>query len=189
MAGPAPKTRMWSARENVHKPKGLHLIVTGLVEVSDADKAPVLTEGSGGGPKVLALDLAIKKCGDPAIKAVVWKHATFHKEVSRGQYERVSIRWDGKEIAAVPVIDDSEHSDLLEKLSDVQDAKYGKKPKPKKAAKKAVKKVAKKAAKKAKPKKPAKKAAKKPAPKSALKKLVRRIVKKLTPTKKKKGRR
>ena len=31
MAGPAPKTKDWSALENAHKPKGLHVIVNGLV--------------------------------------------------------------------------------------------------------------------------------------------------------------
>ncbi len=108
MAGPAPKNRMWSARENKHKPKGMHLIVTGLVEVPDADKAPVLTKGSGGAAKVLRCDLAIKACKDPAIKVPVWKHAYLHEEVKAGQYERASIRWDGKEIANVEVIDDSE---------------------------------------------------------------------------------
>ena len=201
MAGPAPKNRMWSARENKHKPKGMHLIVSGLVEVPDADKAPVLTKGSGGAAKVLALDLSIKNCRDPAIKASVWKQAHLHQEVSAGQYARASIRWDGKEIANVEVIDDSEHHAALDKMSDELDAKHAgkiRKPPAKKAAKKAAKKSApkksapkkaKKAAKKAKAKKPAKKA-KKPAKKSALKKLVRRIVRTFTPKKaKKKGRR
>jgi hypothetical protein len=186
MAGPAPKNRDWHARENAHKPKGLHLIVTGLVEVPDADRSPVLTKGSGGAAKVLACDLAIKACKDPGIKVPVWKQAYLHEEVSRGQYERVSIRWDGKEIANVEVIDDREHHAAMDKMSDALDAKYAKKapakPKPaKKAAKKSAPKKAKKPAKKAsKSKKPAKKAAKK----SALRKMVSRIVKKLTPTKK-----
>jgi hypothetical protein len=186
MAGPAPKTRMWSARENAHKPKGFHLITTGLVEVSDADKVPVLTKGSGGAAKVLPLDLAVKACKDPAIKAAVWKHAYLHEDVGAGQYERVSIRWDGKEIANVEVIDDREQSGALAVMTKAANAKHGKgpaKPKPK-PAKKAAKKASK--PKKA-PKKPAKKA-KKPAKKSTLKKAVSKLIKKLTPKKaKKKG--
>lgn len=189
MAGPAPKTRMWSARENAHKPKGFHLITTGLVEVSDADKRPVLTKGSGGAAKVLALDLAVKACGDPAIKVPVWKHAYLHEEVSAGQYQRASIRWDGKEITNVEVIDDREQSQMLAKTTSAQNAKFAKtapaKPKP---AKKAAKKVAKK--KKA-PKsvggwaKNAKKSAKKPVKKAAKKSATKKTAKK---AKKKGGR-
>ena len=94
------------------------------------------------------------------------------------EYERASIRWDGKEIANVEVIDDSEHHAALDKMSDELDAKH---------ASRIRKAPAKKAAKKSAPKKAK---AKKPAKKSALKKLMRRIVKKLTPKKaKKKGRR
>jgi hypothetical protein len=180
---------MWSARENVHKPKGLHLITTGLVEVSDADKSPALTKGSGGAPKVLPLDLAVKACSDPAVKVAVWKHAYLHEDVSAGQYERVSIRWDGKEIANVEVIDDREHSGVLADLAKAANAKYGKTPAKKEPAKpKPAKKPPKKASKPKKgPKKPAKKA-KKPAKKSALKKMVSKLVKKLRPKKaKKKG--
>ena len=44
MADPAPKTRNWRALENAHKPKGLHLLVFGQVEVSAINKEPVLTE-------------------------------------------------------------------------------------------------------------------------------------------------
>jgi hypothetical protein len=190
MAGPAPKNRDWRAHENAHKPKGLHLIVTGLVEVS-ADKAPVLKKGSGGAAKVLALDLSITDCKDPAIKVPVWKQAYSHDEVSAGQYERVSVRWDGKEIANVEVIDDRERSDMLEKTTKAANAKHAKAPAKKPPAKpKPAKKAPKKASKPKKgPKKPAKKA-KKPAKKSALKKMVRKLVKKFTPKKaKKKGRR
>jgi outer membrane biosynthesis protein TonB len=187
MAGPAPKTRMWSARENAHKPKGFHLITTGLVEVSDADKVPVLTKGSGGAAKVLPLDLAVKACKDPAIKAAVWKHAYLHEDVGAGQYQRVSIRWDGKEIANVEVIDDREQSGALAVMTKAANAKHATKP-PAKPKPKPAKKAAKKASKPKKaPKKPAKKA-KKPAKKSALKKMVSKLVKKLTPKKaKKKG--
>ena len=36
---PGPKTKNWSALENEHKPSGLHIIVSGLVEV-EPDQAP-----------------------------------------------------------------------------------------------------------------------------------------------------
>ena len=177
MAGPAPNNRHWSARENAHKPKGLHVIVTGAVEVADADQQPVLTKASGDG-KVLTADLSIGTCNDPAIDVKVWKHAFLHEEVSAGQYERVSIRWEGKQIANVEVIDDREHRAMAKKMADEIDAKHGRKKQAKKA-----KKAAKKKAKKAAPKK-----AKKAKKAGALKKLVRKLVKKLAPKKaKKKG--
>ena len=49
MAGPAPKTEKWTARENKHKPEGLHLLVNGNVEMGD-EKAPVLDRRRGQGP-------------------------------------------------------------------------------------------------------------------------------------------
>jgi hypothetical protein len=209
MAGPAPKTRNWIARENAHKPKGLHIIVGGEVEVSATNKSPELAEALNVG-KTLPLDLSVIDDKDePSVEykgkpVKVWKAASFHKVVSVNQFERVSIRWDGKEIASTPVIDDREHGQHLAALTAAANAKYGKKPAkpsakkaaPKKAAaaKKKPKSVggwakpkkAKKSAKKA-AKKSAKKTAKKGAKKSALNKFVRKLVKKLTPAKKKKS--
>jgi len=193
MAGPAPKNRDWHARENAHKPKGLHLIVTGLVEVSDANKIPVLTKGMARDPKILSVELSIKDCKDPAIQVPVWKHAYLHEEVKAGQYNRASIRWDGKEIANVEVIDDREHAAALTAMSEALDAKYAGKIK-RAPVKKAPKKVAKNAAKKA-PKKVAKKAAKKTKPKSVggwakakkqVAKAAKKLVRTLTPKKTKK---
>ena len=158
MAGPAPKTREWTARENKHKPKGLHLIVGGLVEVNDADKTPVLKEGGVAIEQVLPLELTIVVCKDPAIKVKVWKAAAFHKEVTANQYEKVVVSWNGQQIAAFPVIDDTQHAAAMNKQTKAQNAVA---PKAKPAAKKpAAKKAAPKKAKKAAPKK-AKKAAKK----------------------------
>ena len=111
MAGPAPKTKGWTARENKHKPKGLHLIVTGMVEVNATNKDPVLTEAPHVG-KVLPLDLTIKESGKGA-QLMVWKPAYFHKVVSANQFDKVDIRWDGKTIASCPVVDDSEYGHAL----------------------------------------------------------------------------
>ncbi|MEA2874071.1 MAG: hypothetical protein QOH67_4047 [Hyphomicrobiales bacterium] len=205
MAGPAPKTRNWIARENAHKPKGLHIIVGGEVEVSATNRSPELAEAPNVG-KTLPLDLSIIDDKDEPLveykgKPIkVWKAASFHKVVSANQFERVSIRWDGKEIASTPVIDDREQSQHLVALTAAANAKYGKKP-AKAPAKKAAPKKA--AAAKKKPKsvggwakakkakksgkKAAKKTAKKTAKKSALNKFVRKLVKKLTPAKKKKS--
>jgi len=160
MAGPAPKTKDWSALENAHKPKGLHVIVSGLVEVNDVDKTPVLKEGGVAIEQVLPLELTIVACKDPAIKAKVWTAASFHKEVSANQYEKVVVSWDGKQIAAFPVSDDrpsAPHAAAATKALNVQPQKAPKKAAAKKAAPKKAKKAApKKAAKKA--KKAAKKA-------------------------------
>jgi hypothetical protein len=194
MAGPAPKTKNWRARENECEPSGLQLVVSGEVEVSATNKHPQLAEAPHVG-KALPLDLTIHESGMGA-QAVVWMAASFDKVVSANEFDRVEIRWDGKVIATAPVIDDSEHETLASKQAQAQNAvvkvKTRKPPAKKAAAKKAaavktVKKVAKKAAKKA-PKKVAKKTAKKAskkkaAPKSAFGKFVKKMVKKLTPKK------
>ena len=124
MAGPAPKTEKWTARENLHdykeKADHLHLLVGGTVEVSDADKRPVLKQASGGGPKTLTVDLSIEPCGDPAVGSAVWKAANFDTIVEADQYHSVDVRWDGEVIASTPVINDIEHGELLDKQSEVQ---------------------------------------------------------------------
>ena len=209
----APKTKDWSARENAHKPKGMHLLVHGQVEVDALNKAPRLTKIGSKDPAVCALELTIVDTDEPGGDAVVWKGANFHEEVKGDQYKTVSIRWDGPEIASITVIDDREHSAALKKQADAHNAAAAKtiklkpaKPAPKKpaaktaapktaapkkaAAKKAPKAVggwAKKAKKKT-AKKTAKKSAKKAAKKSAFSKFVKKVVKKLTPAKKKKKR-
>ena len=124
MAGPAPKTEKWTARENLHdykeKADHLHLLVGGTVEVSDADKRPVLKQASGGGPKTLTVDLSIEPCSDPAVGSAVWKAANFDTIVEADQYHSVDVRWDGEVIASTPVINDIEHGELLDKQSEVQ---------------------------------------------------------------------
>lgn len=204
MAGPAPKTRNWQAIENVHKPKGLHVLVYGLVEVNAANMEPRLTETAERNPRNLGLNLTIEKSGaGPDVKCS--KAAHFHKEVKANQYDNVVIRWDVSQIANIPVVDDREYAQHAAAAMTTLNHKYaGKvkstkpaatKPAPKKAAPKkaAQKKTPKsvggwaksKKAKKA-PKKAPRKAPKKAAKRSGLKKLVRRIVKTLTPAKKKK---
>ena len=192
MAGPAPKTEKWTARENLHKPEGLHLLVNGNVLVQDADKAPVLTKGEDKAPKRLSLELSIVDCNDPAIDAEVWKGAKFHEVVTADQYNTVQVTWEGEPIADFPVLDDRQVSALMAKQAKVQNKVVGtvkkardamkspsttkekikkivKKVSGKKAAKKAAKKVAKKVTKKAATPAP-KKVAKKPAPKKSAKK-------------------
>ncbi|HKS60084.1 MAG TPA: hypothetical protein VJT13_00190 [Xanthobacteraceae bacterium] len=212
----APKTKDWSARENAHKPKGMHLLVHGQVEVDALNKAPRLTKIGSKDPAVCALELTIVDTDEQGGDAVVWKGANFHEEVKDDQYKTVSIRWDGPEIASIAVIDDREHGAALKKQSDAHNAAAARtiklkpaKPAPKKAAAKTAAKTAapKKAAKKKAPKavggwaknakkktakksakKTAKKAAKKTSKKSMFGKLVKKVVKKLTPAKKKKRR-
>jgi hypothetical protein len=166
MAGPAPKTRAWFALENAHKPKGLHVIVTGEVQVSATNKAAVLTEAKSAGD-LLTLDLAIKDDGHPGAPVQVWKPAFFHKEVTANQYNSVKVRWDGKPIATFPVLDDRECGAMKDKQTKAENAAAAKSKKapPKGPAPKGP------APKKPAPKKPAPKkpAPKKPAPKKAKK--------------------
>ena len=206
----APKTRNWSARENVHKPKGFHLLVCGGVEVTSLNKVPQLAKTDSRDPKVLGLALTVVTDPDePTGDAMVWRSADYHEVVTPDQYTSVAIRWEGDVIERIAVIDDREHGAALKKQVDAHNAAAAKtiklkpaKPAPKKAAattataktaapKKAAKKKAPKAvggwAKKAK-KQTAKKTAKKSAKKSTFSKFVKKVVKKLTPAKKKKKR-
>jgi flagellar hook-associated protein FlgK len=210
----APKTRNWSARENVHKPKGFHLLVCGGVEVTSLNKVPQLAKTDSRDPKVLGLALTVVTDPDePSGDAMVWRSADYHEVVTPDQYTSVAIRWEGDVIERITVIDDREHGAALKKQVDAHNAAAAKtiklkpaKPAPKKAAattataktaapKKAAKKKAPKAvggwAKKAKKqtaKKTAKKSAKKAAKKSTFSKFVKKVVKKLTSAKKKKKR-
>lgn len=109
MPEPAPKTDKWTARENKQGKLGIVLIVSGLVQVSNTGKHPRLKDaGSGGKAKTLVLDLSIETAGQ-GNDVLVWKRATFSKDVSAGQYDGVEIRWDGKTIASCEVRDDEEH--------------------------------------------------------------------------------
>jgi len=210
----APKTRNWSARENVHKPKGFHLLVCGGVEVTSLNKVPQLAKTDSRDPKMLGLALTVVTDPDePTGDAMVWRSADYHEVVTPDQYTSVAIRWEGDVIERITVIDDREHGAALKKQVDAHNAAAAKtiklkpaKPAPKKAAattataktaapKKAAKKKAPKAvggwAKKAKKqtaKKTAKKSAKKAAKKSTFSKFVKKVVKKLTSAKKKKKR-
>ena len=132
---PGPKTKNWSALENEHKPSGLHLIVSGLVEV-EPDQAPMLTERPGDIPEVLQLELEVGDSADADFNGKVWKQALFHKEVSANQYNSVRVRWQDYIAAQFPVIDDRERSQLLEKQAAAQNTVAGKSysAKPKTAA-------------------------------------------------------
>jgi hypothetical protein len=203
MAG--PKTKDWRALENKHKPNGLHVLVGGLVEVKP-NQAPMLTERAGGSG-VLELALTVGSTSDPNFDAMVWKQASFHKEVKANQFNTVRVMSGDRAIANFPVLDDSEHSELVSKQMAAQNAVAGtaqhvkaKKSAAKKTVKKAVEAVkgavrtvkkaakslarkvtGKKATKKAPQKKAAKKAAKKTAKKTArrpMKKYARRPAKK-----------
>ena len=153
MAGPAPKTEKWTARENQHhhdgKPAGLHLLVGGTVEVQASDLAPQLTVSRTSVGDLLALDLTIGKCSDPLVEhsgkpVAVWKAVSYHTVVTANQINRVQIRWDGKQIAALPVINDAEHGALLDKQAKLQNTVVKvKSQSPAKKAKKAVARVVK----------------------------------------------
>jgi hypothetical protein len=204
MAGPAPKTRNWRALENAHKPKGLHVLVFGEVDVSAANMEPRLTESAERNPRNLGLTLTMEKSGDgPDIRCS--KAVRFHKEVAANQFDNVIVRWDVQQIASVPVHDDRERVAQAAAAMKALNQQYAGKAKPAKpvARKPAAQEAAptrpaakkksapkKKAARsvggwaRGKKVKKAKKAPKKAAKKSGFKKLVRKLVKKLTPGKK-----
>ena len=143
IADPAPKTRNWRAIENAHKPKGLHVLVFGEVEVSATNKEPVLTEKPERDPKNLGLHLTIKESGAGG-QMMVWKPAHFHKVVKANEYNDVIVRWYIDQIANFPIYDDREHeakaAAALKTLNERHAGKgkaakpTGKKPAAKKAA-------------------------------------------------------
>jgi len=199
MAGPAPKTREWRALENAHRPKGLHVLVFGQVQVGATNMEPRLTETPERNPRNLGLNLTIMTLPMKGEDITVWKGAHFHKEVKANEYDNVIVRWDVGQIANVPIVDDKEHAAHAAAAMKAVNAKYpvkGKAAKPagatpagaKPAAKKpAAKKAAakKKSAAKKKPRsvgaykgKMAKKAKK--APKKAFKKAPKKAAKKST---------
>ena len=134
MAGPAPKTRGWHARENAHKPKGYHVIAAGLVEVNALNKEPRLTEEPERNPKNLGLKLTIETVPGEGAQVVVWKAVHFHKEVKKKQFDHVVVRWDVDQIANVPIIDDKAHAAETDAAMKVVNAKYAGKAKPAKPA-------------------------------------------------------
>jgi hypothetical protein len=152
MAGPAPKTQKWTARENKQGDQ-LVLVVGGQVEVTGTYRVPKLSEGGPlRDPHSLDLELTIVDSGNAGAEVVVWMPASFQTNVTEDQYHDVVVRWDGEKIAQFPVVDDSQHAALMDKQSKAQDtvAKVAsKKPAAKKSANKTAKKTAKKAAKKA----------------------------------------
>ena len=136
---PGPHTKDWKALENEHQPSGLHVIVTGLVEL-EPGQTPVLTERKGR-PAGLELELAINPSNEPDFDGKVWKAATFHKEVEENQYNSVRVMSGSAVVAEFPVLDDSEHAQLMAKRTTAQnsaaDARKAPSP-PKKVVKKAV---------------------------------------------------
>jgi hypothetical protein len=181
MAGPAPKTQKWTARENKQGDQ-LVLVVGGQVEVTGTYRVPKLAEGGPlRDPHTLDLELTIVDSDNTGAEVVVWMPASFQKEVTADEYHDVVVRWDDEKIAQFAVIDDAEREALMDKQSKAQNtvAKVAtKKP----AAKKAAKKAAKAAPTKVAPKKAAKKAVKKAAKKTvkkAAKKGAKKVAKKV----------
>jgi hypothetical protein len=194
------------ARENAHKPSGLHVIVGGWVQVADTAKEPKLAETAERNPKTLGLVLTVAD-GKEGADVVCWKEAIFHTEVTANQYENVDVRWETGSIARIPVLDDREFSAHLAKQAKALNLAAAAKTKPpaqkvaapaqkvakvaapakkaKKAAKKTAKKTAKKSVKKA-AKKVAKKVAKKSVKKAA-KKVAKKVAKKTVKKAGKKG--
>ena len=146
MAGRAPRTEKWTARENMHKDH-LCVIVDGVVQVDETHLEPRLAEPdtSVRGPKTLVLDLTLESGGSGGDDVRVWKPAHFHKEdVQPNQYEEVAIVWHGQPVATVKILDDREYGQHLAAITQAANIAHasaratGKK----KAAKKAVAKKA-----------------------------------------------
>jgi len=135
---PRPNTKDWKALENEHQPSGLHVIVAGLIEL-EPDQRPVLTERTGR-PGGLELELTAEPSNEPDFAGKVWKGAMFHKEVEENQYNSVRVMWGDAIVADFPVLDDSEHAQLMAKRTTALNKAAGAKQK-KSTAKKVVEKA------------------------------------------------
>lgn len=134
----APRTKDWNALENKHRPSGLHVIVSGLVELAPGQR-PVLTERTGATPG-LELALTAERADEADFKGKVWKAAQFHKEVKQDQYNDVRVFWNGGMVADFPVFDDREHAESMAAQTAAQNKAAGVKQKAS-TAKKVVKKT------------------------------------------------
>lgn len=120
---PSPKTKDWRALENAHKPAGLHVIVSGLVELAN-NQGPVLTERTGRAGQ-LELELTVGSSNDPDFDGKVWKAASFHKEVEADEYNSVRVMSGDRIVADFPVLDDREHAQLLTKQTAALNTRMG----------------------------------------------------------------
>lgn len=145
MAGPAPDSKLWTARENHQGDTGIKLIVGGQVAVTNTGQEPRLSEVAGRDPKSLNLELTLAETGQDAVDVACWKAANFSRSVTEDEFNQVVIRWGAEAIGRTPVINDAEHGALMDKQSNVQNRAAGAKGGLKTAAKKVVK-TAKKAA-------------------------------------------
>lgn len=99
MENPAPRTKDFKAWQNVQpggKPK---LIVIGMVETSNTNQTPGLSEHvpQGINKKILLLDLTITTRG-AGTTMMGWRDVRFETQIARDQYSHVDILWEGKVI-------------------------------------------------------------------------------------------
>ena len=98
MANPAPKTKDFKAWQNVQpggKPK---LIVIGMVETSNTNQTPGLSEHvpQGINPKIPL----IEGVGNTVMG---WRDVRFEKPITRDQYSNVDMLWEGNIIEHLKV--------------------------------------------------------------------------------------
>ena len=74
-------------------------------------------------------ELTIGSSNDPSFDGEVWKAASFHKEVKQNQYNSVRVMSGDKTVADFPVLDDSEHAQLLTKQTAALNTRMGAKKK------------------------------------------------------------
>ncbi len=69
------------------------LTITGEVEVSRSNESPVLAEADPQGvvAEILLIDVSVTSSGDVGADVMVWKQATYTREVTPGQYGQVTL--------------------------------------------------------------------------------------------------
>lgn len=103
----APNTKDWYAQLNKMPIGGPMLMVDGNVETPAHNLQPVLTEAEPQGinDKIQILDLSIEDNGQTAPQVVDYHPAHFEKPAKKGQYDFVTIRFEGEEIKTVKVVE------------------------------------------------------------------------------------
>ncbi len=103
----APKNKDWYAWEDQMPPipPGPTLYVTGDVETPGSNIVPVLKPAvpQGTNPKILILDLTLVDTHMPGIPVVDFRPARYERDVEKGEFTQVEIRWETTSIELIAV--------------------------------------------------------------------------------------
>ena len=106
MSNNSPQHKEWNAWEDSQPIDPPTLIVTGKVMTENGALVPVLkvADSDGLNEKILLLNLTIEKQGDDGTADMSFRDARYEQNVSKGQYNKVQILWEGTPIVTLDVV-------------------------------------------------------------------------------------